>query len=141
MMNVNEQYKIDIQQDWIGIQKLKEHDNSIMHLPNGDAILTGGFVPESFWNLPFLLAYSVLDDVLTILRNEGAYTCSSRESQKLGLKMEASKSQITWQNYDLVSEGKDARNDLAHRAVIWPKEKCFTYIDAIEKELAAWGLL
>lgn len=134
----NEQAKAAFEEDWAGIQKLRAYEHVSYQL-DGVRISVGGATPEAFWNLPLILAYSVLDGVLNNLRDQGVYKC---KSWKLGDKMEASYRQhLPWQNYKLVSEGREERNRLAHEAMIVPKHKCFIYIDAIEKELTAWKIL
>jgi hypothetical protein len=126
-----------IREDWGGVRKLRQHESQSVLIP-GAGVVVGSSLPDAFWNLPFLLAYSVLDVVLTALRDEGNFECKSR---MLGQKMEASRARLPWQNYDVICEGKDARNRLAHEAELLPKKKCFEYIDSIELELAAWALL
>ncbi len=103
----------------------------------------GGFVideqrPEDSYNLPFVLAYAVLDQVLNELRTQGAFTCKTR---KLGDKMTASQNVLPWQDYDLVNNGRVARNDLAHEAQLLSKVDCLRFIDAIESELKTWGIV
>lgn len=56
-------------------------------------------------------------------------------------KMEASKDALPWQNYSTVDLGREARNNLAHEGILLDKENCFTYINAIEIELKAWGII
>lgn len=86
-----------------------------------------------------MLAYAVLDQVLDQFKIQGLFTTSGRSL--LGTKMEASKGRIPWQDYALVEKGKDARNALAHEAVLVPKSECLAFIDAIERELTAWGVI
>ena len=123
-------------EDWNGVRKLQTFDNRV-HFLGGMAVSVGSFVPNAFWNLPFLLSYTVLDETLSVLRDQGEFVCNSR---MLGTKMDASKTHLPWQNYDLVFKGKEARNDLAHQALVLKKRECFIYIDAIEAELRAWGV-
>ena len=80
----------------------------------------------------------MLDEVLNKLNSQGTFACNRWE---LGAKMEASKSGLQWTDYDLVAEGKEARNDLAHEAKLLAKADCFRFIDAIEDELKAWGVI
>jgi hypothetical protein len=95
--------------------------------------------PSESYNLPFVLAYAVLDQVLAELINEGTFQCAGRA--QLGGRMEASKNVLPWQNYKHITNGRNDRNDLAHEAKLLDKNKCFEYIDAIETELKAWGVL
>lgn len=55
--------------------------------------------------------------------------------------MAASQSVLPWQDYDLVNGGKEARNNLAHDAVLTSKTDCLRFIDAVETELKAWGIV
>jgi hypothetical protein len=48
---------------------------------------------------------------------------------------------LKWVNYPLIKEIVNHRNDLAHRAVFVPRGDCWRYIDAIEAELVAWGIV
>jgi len=96
--------------------------------------------PEDFYNLPFLLAYAVLDQVLDELMDQGVFQCVQKRPF-LGDKMVVSRNRLPWLDYDLVDLGRKARNDLAHEAKLLGKSQCFAFIDAIEAELKAWGIL
>ena len=96
--------------------------------------------PESFYNLPLILAYGVLDQVLTELIDQGTIQCVGKK-RFLGDKMMISRNSLPWQNYSIVDAGKTARNELAHDAKLLGKNDCFAFIDAIEVELKAWGVL
>lgn len=123
---------------WAGVEKLKAYDRLVTVVPSGGLLAAGSLAPEGFWNLPFVLAYSVLDQVLTALRDQGVFVCSS---WMLGPKMQASRQFLPWQDFDLVSRGKDARNEVAHKAVLLSKSECFLYIEAVGKELQAWRVV
>ena len=94
--------------------------------------------PEDSYNLPLILAYAVLDQVLSELRDQGEFTC---KAWQLGKKMPASQNALPWQDYDLVKSGKNARNDLAHEAKLLGKTDCLRFIHAIGFELKAWGIV
>ena len=95
--------------------------------------------PDSFYHLPFLLAYAVLDQVLGELVHQGSIPCQGR-CHLLGAKMAVSKSVLRWQDYALVENGRTVRNMLAHEAMLIDSKQCFRFIDAIEVELKAWGI-
>ncbi len=94
--------------------------------------------PDETYNLPFVLAFAVLDDFFSELREQGDLKC---KSWMLGPKMKAAKNILTWKNYDLVLEGKEARDNLAHKGICACKNDCLMYIDAIENELKGWSIL
>ena len=93
--------------------------------------------PEDSYNLPLVLAYGVLDRVLNKLSDQGAFP----KEWNLGPKMATSQNVLPWQNYDLVDNGRVARNDLAHKAKLSSKADCLRFINAIEAELKAWGII
>ncbi len=126
----------EIAQDWRVVQKLCEGSHRQWMSLGGSII--NETRPEDSYNLPLVLAYAVLDRVLSELRDQGAFTC---KTWKLGKKMAASQNALPWQDYDLVKSGKNARNDLAHEAKLSGKADCLRFIDAVESELKAWGIV
>lgn len=130
------QIKSEIVKEWDGVRKLQQSFLTA-HLLPGFGIINE-VIPDEFHNLPFVLAFAVLDEVLTQLRDQGHFKC---KSSLLGPKMRASRRRLPWQNYDLVNSGRKARNRLAHDARLLAKADCFKYIDAMEIELRAWGII
>jgi hypothetical protein len=102
----------------------------------------GGGLSRSFLdschNLILIYAFAVFSDVLSQLRDEGAFKCKAWMLQKL---MSASREGLPWKNFALVDEGRQRRNDAAHDFKVIPRRDCAKFIDAIEQELVAWGLL
>ncbi|MRV70223.1 hypothetical protein GJ700_00620 [Duganella sp. FT92W] len=96
--------------------------------------------PESFFNLPLLLAYGVLDQVLEELVEQGTVPKPSGKPS-LGTRMIASCGVIPWKDYDCVDNGRGERNDLAHEGKLLDREACFRFISAVENELKAWHIL
>ena len=130
--------KSDIARQWTALRKLCRSSHR-------QGIAPGVFInetpPEEIYNLPLVLAYAVLDEVLSALISQGTFAC---RDWTLGAKMGASSkpgSGLQWKDYDLVARGKEARNDLAHEAKLLAKADCFRFIDAIEGELKARGLI
>ena len=130
------QAKQSISQDWEAVRKL-ERSLSIQPIVPGSGVVDMSAPIESY-NLPFFLAYAVLDEVLSQLRDQGEFRCNCR---MLGAKMAASRKILPWQDYRFVELGKEARNRLAHDAVLVPKANCIAFINAIENEFRAWGVL
>jgi hypothetical protein len=89
-------------------------------------------------NLPFLHACSVLNEVLSIVANEGAFSC---KSFFLGALVKASKTHINWISIVEVDSLVTKRNDLAHHGLILPRGECWQHIDVIEKELKGWTII
>lgn len=95
--------------------------------------------PEVFYNLPLILAYCSLDEVLTTLSGQGLFPLP--KGAMLGTKMQRAKNVLPWIDYKAVVNGKRARNDLAHKAVLLSKTKCLRFVGVVERELRAWAVL
>jgi len=140
-MIIDSTVKQEIQAEWDGVKKMYKLPEAVSRpvgLGRNMVILTTNPAPPEFYNLPFFLAYSVLDSVLSQLVQEQVFVC---KHWMLGRKMEASKVALTWTNYLLVDEGRNLRNSLAHAAQLLNREECIKYIKAIETELLAWHVI
>ena len=131
----NRQTKSDIAQDWSVVRKLCNAAKTSF-LPGYGVIVNEP--PKEIYNLPLVLAYAVLDQVLNELIAQGEFSCKLR---LLGPKMAASQNKLPWKDYGLVDKGKTARNDLSHEAKLLSKADCLQFIDAIESELTAWNIV
>src|SRR5688500_7834687 len=77
----------DIRQQWKAIAKLCDPVHRVWFIAEGCINETR---PEDSYNLPFVLAFAVLDQVLGELRDQGVFACAP--NALLGKKMDASKS-------------------------------------------------
>jgi hypothetical protein len=129
-------FKKEIREQWQVIRKLcRQSHRQWMAL----GVMINETPPEELYNLPLVLACSLLDETLGQMSDEGKFVLAG--FTMLGSKMRASKDKIGWQNYSLVEHGVKARNRLAHEGELLSKENCFMFIRAIGSELIAWGLL
>jgi len=126
----------DIAEQWAAVRKLTAAEQNVSIV--GTMIYAPG-VPDGFHNLPLVLAFSVLEQVLEELVTEGAVP--KPEARSLYHRMVASKEVLPWQDYALVDAGRLERNALAHKAQLATKANCKRFIDAIEDELKAWQVL
>lgn len=131
----NQSRKQEIKESWLGIRNLQKNLRRL-YVANGS--LHMDTAPDETYNLPFVLAYSVIDNVLSELKDQGDIVCNS---WMLGAKMEASRNTLPWKDYDLIWAGKEQRNQLAHDSILIDKAECVKYIDAVENELNGWGIL
>lgn len=130
---ITAQSRSEVTRDWEAVRKLCAGSPQYF-IPSGQIINVS--TPEDFYNLPFLLAYGVLEQALKKLIEH-----KPEKDKPLSWRMEISKNHLTWQNYAVVDAGRIARNDLAHEAKLLGQAECFAYIDVIEVELKAWGVL
>ena len=128
--------KDEVAKEWAAIKKLSGWRGVSRMV--GRSFVMGSSPPKGFQNLQLVLGYAVLDEILSTLVNQGVFAC---RGWMLGSKMKASENVLPWKNYALVEAGKDERNGLAHEAKLVDDDKCLVYIDAIEAELRAWGVI
>jgi hypothetical protein len=89
--------RADIGEQWQTVQKLSR---GVIRTTG----VLGGTISETpldeHFNLPFVLAFAVLDQVLSELITEKVFSCSRWQ---LGAKMLASKGAISWKDYAMGS--------------------------------------
>src|SRR5258706_9829405 len=103
------QARSDIVAAWATIRHLSKTGNSVMLPPSYPSFFERW--PVALINLPLVLAYCSLEDVLDQLVVERHFSC---QSSKLWPMMIASRSALPWQDYAQVDTGRKARNKLAH---------------------------
>jgi hypothetical protein len=129
----------DYQKEWNGVRAFQ---NRIQANLNASGMMFGTGATHAIrdisHNLVLLFAFSVFESVLKQLKAE-KYFVSKNNS--LGNLMHKSKKYLPWQNFPLIDEAKEKRNDIAHRQTLLPRGDCWKYIDAIENELVQWGVI
>ncbi len=106
------------------------------------AFAGGGYTSKQFrdlsYNLTLLFAFSVIENTLSQLRDEGVFNSNSSQ---LGTLMEKSKNKLPWIDYSLIDEARIKRNEIAHQQKWIDLELCLSYLDAMEVELINLGVL
>lgn len=128
----------EIRRSWNGVEALRRQ------LQRSAAISTvaGGMFPHALadaaHNLPFIHACAVLNEALIQLAREGRISCSGIS---LGDLVKAGAKRLRWKNLEVIRSGIRKRNAVAHRGKLLPRADCWTYVDAIERELRGWGIV
>lgn len=129
----------EIRKDWDGVETLR---NKLQVSAFASAGMLGGIFPftlsNAAHNLPFIHAFSVLNEVLIALERKGCFKC---KSIFLGELLEASEMALPWKDFSTIETGVDRRNDVAHRADLLERKECWGYVDAIKLELSSWGIV
>ncbi len=136
------QIKNELIELWESIDKLEKRFKPLKYIAAGTIIEERGSPDESY-NLLLVLAYSALDELLSQCILEGMFTSSQPNNrfQNLGTKMDDSKNDLNWIDYQSVYDGKEIRNNLAHQSELANKEECLKYVEAIRREFIGWGIL
>jgi len=129
----------EIQKDWNGVEILRNKLKASAFASRG---IIGGTFPfalaNAAHNLPFIHAFSVLNEVLIALEKEGHFKC---KSIFLGKLLEESESKLPWCDFATIKIGVERRNDVAHRADLLERKESWKYVDSIKKELSSWGII
>jgi hypothetical protein len=136
--------KAEIEQEWATVRDLANWSRDYVLGGGSGGIFVNETPPGGFYNLPLVLAYSTLDNVLAQLLTEGAFHCLQKNGQPcFGLKdkMRASRTALPWVDYARVERGRVARNEVAHDTKLHNKKTCIEFIKAVEAELRSWGVL
>ena len=137
-MIVDQSALTEIRESWRGVELLR---NRLQRALLGSFAQGGSFAifaADAAHNLPFVHAYSVLNDVLRQLALESHFKC---KSIFLGALLDASEHKLSWKNFCLIKEGACRRNDVAHRGEVLPRGDCWKYIDAMHEQLLEWKVL
>ena len=129
----------DYQKEWNSVRKFQ---NRIQANLNASGMMFGTGATHAIrdisHNLVLLFAFSVFEDVLKQLKAEKHFTS---DNNNLGNLMHGSQNDLPWQNFLLVDEAREKRNEIAHDQTILPRDDCWKYINAIENELVQWGVI
>lgn len=90
------------------------------------------------YNLPLLLAFDVLGQVLAQLRDEAQITCARSQ---LGPLVDAAKSALPWLDWQAIRDGVHRRSEVAHDGVLLDSNMCVADIVCVEKQLIAWRII
>ena len=128
-----------IKSDWMGVELLRDKLKTSAYASRG---VVGGIFPialaNAAHNLPFIHAYSVLNETLIVLGKEGNFSC---KPIFLGKLLASSKGAFSWIDYETIVKGVDRRNDVAHRGDLLDRGECWHYVDAVKMELESWRLI
>jgi hypothetical protein len=90
------------------------------------------------FNLLLASAFSVLEETLQQLRDEGRFT---GKNNRLGHLLANSQRILPWIDWNQIDNGRIERNQSVHDRTYLAHAKCRDYIAAIENQLVHWGVL
>jgi hypothetical protein len=127
-----------IRDSWETVRESEKAASLTMVKAFMSGIPAGTAPAQLFWRLLLIFAYSVFEDALLELRDQGTF--ASRKSNLKEL-MDRSKAALAWLNFPLADEGRERRNDVAHRRMQFSPDQCQRYIRCVEAELKQWAIL
>jgi len=132
----NETRLIKFQSDWDGVGKMFERMRRLVV-----GTFAGGGLPTSrglakvVYNLPVLLAFDLLKDVVEKVRDEGKIVWPT---QKL---WEGAQIALPSKDWDELMAGVKRRNKIAHDGELFECSICCKDIKNVQEQLVTWGII
>jgi hypothetical protein len=127
-----------LQAEWSGVLRMQERMKLLLVATFAGGAFTSPALGGVVYNLPLLLAVDVLQQVLNVLKHQGAFQC---HSSHLGPLVDAAKPALPWLDWQRIRDGVRRRNEVAHDGVLHDAQTCNADIAAIGSQLVAWGVL
>lgn len=128
----------DLRASWKGVREAEALVKASLSM----SFAFGMAPPKRFrdwcYSLVLVFAYGVLKDTLLQLQDEGAFPKGRTNLKAI---MDGSRERLPWVDFAKVNSGRRCRNKVAHKQAIPVRGVSWGYIDAIENELVAWGML
>jgi len=129
---------VALQAEWAGVEKMLGRMKLLVTATFAGGAFTGPALANVVYNLPVLLAFDVLGQVLVASRDEGAFSC---KGDKLGPLMDNAKVPLSWLDWQKLRDGVRYRNEIAHDGKLFEAKECNEMISQIRNQLAAWNIL
>ena len=137
-MIVNPSAVTPLQVEWQSVLQMRSRIQHLVLSTFAFDIRRSPAFGDVLYNLPFLLAFEVLKQVLLQARAAGLITGSG---QRLADLIESSKSSLPWMDWDGLHEAMNRRNEVLQEGKLCGDAQCLADIAAIEAQLAAWAVI
>ena len=137
-MIVNSSSLEALQVEWDGVVRMRERMKLLVIATFAGGAFTAPALANVVYNLPLLLAFDVLKQVLLQARDDGRFTCSLGQLRNL---MDSAKVALPWIDWESLREGVRRRNEVAHDGMFFESTQCLDDIANIEAQLVAWGII
>jgi len=136
IMNLNS--VATLQAEWDGAVRMRDR---VRHLVISTFAFDAKKSPafgDLLYNLPFLLAFSVLKEVLLQAREEGRFTSSRPQ---LGDLIDSAKNSLPWIDWQCLREAVKRRNEVMQNGRLLGDVQCLQDIAEVEAQLIAWDII
>ena len=136
IMNLNS--VATLQAEWDGAVRMRDR---VRHLVISTFAFDAKKSPafgDLLYNLPFLLAFSVLKEVLLQAREEGRFTSSRPQ---LGDLIDSAKNSLPWIDWQCLREAVKRRNEVMQNGRLLGDVQCLQDIAEVEAQLIAWDVI
>ena len=127
-----------LQVEWESVIRMRERIRQLVLSTFAFDISRSPAFGDVLYNLPFLLAFDVLKQVLLQARAAGLITGSGQQLADL---IENARSSLPWMDWDGLREAVKRRNEVVQDGKLCGDAQCLEDISAIEAQLAAWAVI
>ena len=126
----------NLQAEWTGVVKLHERMKLLTVATFAGGAITGPALANVLYNLPMLLAFDVLKNVVQAARDEGTVVWPRDSKLWVG-----SKTALLWNDWDELMAGVGRRNEIAHDGKLLDSSECLKDIANVREQLVAWAII
>jgi hypothetical protein len=127
-----------LQAEWDGVVRMRERMRNLVVSTFALNTLTSPAFGDILYNLPFLLAFDVLKQVLVQAREEGQFIGIGHQ---LGDLVDSAKTSLSWNDWQCLREAVRRRNEVVKDGKLFGDVQCLQDMADIETQLVAWGII
>jgi hypothetical protein len=127
-----------LQTEWDGVIRMRERMRHLVVSTFALNTLTSPVFGDILYNLPFLLAFDVLKQVLLSAREDGHFNNTGYQLDDL---MDSARSSLPWIDWEYLREAVGRQNEVAREGKLYGDVECLQDIAHLEAQLAAWGVI
>jgi hypothetical protein len=127
-----------LQAEWDGVVRMRDRVRQLVLSTFAVDVKKSPAFGDILYNLPYLLAFGVLKQVLLQAREEGRFTSSRPQLADL---MDSAKNSLEWIDWQCLREAVKRRNEVVKDGKLFGDVQCLQDIADIEAQLLAWGII
>lgn len=125
-----------VEAEWEGVIRMRERMDHLVVTTFAFDPITSPVFGNILYNLPLLLAFDVLRQVL--MQWEDRDTTSGHSLEEL---LDGARTTVPWMDWQCLREAVDRRKEVAHDGRLLGDKQCLQDIANIESQLQAWGVI
>jgi hypothetical protein len=127
-----------LEAEWQGVVRMRDRVRHLVVSTFAIDEIRSPIFGNILYNLPLLLAFDVLKQVLLQAREEGQFISSQPQLSDL---MDSAKTSLTWIDWQRLHEAVKRRSEVSHDGRLFGDVQCLQYLADIEIQLHAWGII
>jgi len=133
-MIANPSSLVTLQAEWQGVVRMRDRMRHLVISTFAFDTLRSPAFGNILYNLPLLLAFGVLKQVLLQAREDGRFTSSLPQLEAL---MDSAKTSLLWKDWSCLRQGVKRRNEAVHNGKLFGDIQCLQDIADVEAQLLA----